>query len=742
MRAHNLIYLFITLFCGCVSFKEPCPNPCAVRTDPECDPCKALVAKIEYPDAVCSAQNVLASGPPRKLSDGMPTDFYDLTLEEAVRIGLENSRILKDLGGNVLRTPQAIGSVFDPSITMSQPRLGEEAALAAFDAQYQSSVIYNAANQQFNNSTLGGGGNQVATDGFTINSQMSKTAATGTQFVVGQQLDYLNSDAPFNLFPSIYTGALRASIRHPLLQGSGVEFNRIAGPSNSVDLSITRGVVLARINGDITVAQFERGVRDYIRDLETAYWQLYFAYRSLDAVRAGRDASRTTFQTVRARYDADIQGGEADREAQAREQMYQFENMMLQALNGSPSGGRTGVFLAERQLRRMMGLPVSDESLLRPVDEPTEAPVRFDWHDCLTDALVRRVELREQMWRVKQRELEMIAARNFLLPRLDAVAALSSNGFGNQLFGGSGPNSTPAREVFSFDNYQTQLGLQFSMPIGQRREIAGVRHAKLNLCREKAVLRDQEHLISHNLGTAFVAVETAFESIRITQSRLEAAEDVIESRLALFDAGKVAIDTLLESERRRVDAETEYFQARTDYALALRDLHFQKGTLLPFNGVKLQEGPWPSQACQQAWYERRRWVAKNSFDGLAVEPRPASRGLYDAPIDGFGVRAVAEEEFNELDDASQEILGYPTYEPLVNELPMGEVRTGETQNGGVQINELPVGEIPPPNGDQPMPNWLPMQESQPTLESSPLLNAEPILEALPTFESPMAPLLP
>jgi hypothetical protein len=32
-----------------------------------------------------------------------------------------------------------------------------------------------------------------------------------------------------------------------------------------------------------------------------------------------------------------------------------------------------------------------------------------------------QVEVRKQKWEIKRRELELIAARNFLLPRIDAV---------------------------------------------------------------------------------------------------------------------------------------------------------------------------------------------------------------------------------------------------------------------------------------------------------------------------------
>jgi outer membrane protein TolC len=621
-RVSSAVSLFSLLMAGCVCCHDPLPNPCDTCIDPICDPCNHMVAQIEYPDAErCDQSLTLGSGPPRKLSDGAPTDFWDISLDDAIRMALDNSRVLKDLGGQVLSSPQAVRTIYDPSITISNPVTGEEAALAAFDSQYQSSFLGTASNQAFNNATLGGGATTVNSDGFSWTQQISKTAATGTQFSLARLLQYENSDAPFNLFPSSYSGALQGTVRHPLLQGSGVGFNRIAGASGQIG---SRGVILARIDGDISIAQFEQGVRDFVQDVETAYWRLYVSYRQLDSVRTGRDLSRKTWQTVHARYEADLTGGAADQEAQAREQLYEFEQELLSSLN-------SGLYQTERNLRRMLGLPVSDSRLLRPADEPIDTKVSYDWHDCLTDALVRRVELRTQMWRVKQRELELIAAKNFLLPRLDAVASYRIDGFGDSLFGGSGNFSNLADELSSLDFNQAQAGLQFSMPLGFRRELAGVRHAKLNLCRERAVLQDQEHLVSHNLGEAFVAVETAYETIQLTRERMRAAEQVVGARQALFETGRVQINVLLESQRRLTDAQIDYFTARTSYASAISSLHFQKGTLLPFNGVRLQEGPWPSEACEQAWYERRRFMGEPHCDKETV-PYPVSLGPYSTQI--------------------------------------------------------------------------------------------------------------
>ncbi len=80
-----------------------------------------------------------------------------------------------------------------------------------------------------------------------------------------------------------------------------------------------------------------------------------------------------------------------------------------------------------------MGIAATDGRLIRPIDEPTTAKVSFDWYDAQCEALARSVELRQQKWVVKRRELELIASKNFLLPQLDAVGQYTWLGSGNQL---------------------------------------------------------------------------------------------------------------------------------------------------------------------------------------------------------------------------------------------------------------------------------------------------------------------
>ncbi len=706
MRLARLIPLLLMLPCGllgCMSRILCNERSCAPQATQLLGDCEELAAKIEYPDVERRGiTGNLDSLPPRKLSDGIPTQYWVITLEECIRLGLENSDVLRDLGGRVLDFPNVVPSVFDPSIRMSHPRLGEEAVLGAFDPRWNQAYRYLGGHEAYNNIVAGDGSREVDREIFRMESELTKTAATGAQFAVRSVVEQQYNDLTQNLFSSIWSGNWEASIRQPLLQGAGVDFNRIIGPNGVVDLTLTRGVLLARIDGDVSMNQFEKGVRDYVSQLETAYWQLYFAYRNLEANRRGRDMARRTWQSVKLRNEADLRGGEADAEAQAREQLYQFEQQVVLSLNGTEDAGTPGVYQAERRLRRMLGLPVNDGDLMRPADEPTDAPIVFDWDSCLADALTRRVELREQMWRVKQRELELLAARNFLLPRVDALAVFRNSGFGDDLFGRSGPFASMERELSTFQNHQVEVGLQVDVPLGYRRQLAGVRHSELNLSRERAILRDQEHLISHNLAEAVANLETTFESMRLAYNRLIAANEVVESREAVFEAGKIVIENLLEGQRRLAEAQINYYRARLAHERAITNVHFQKGTLLAYNGVQIGEGSWCDRACLQFRSEGFRHRQTGLIDYRTMRSR-ISGGTYDDSLSASTEQLAPSELLEQipaappyhqkpLSDGATVPDSTPPAEPLPAEPPL--LDQGPAQPKALELQELPAPDQP------------------------------------------------
>ena len=139
-------------------------------------------------------------------------------------------------------------------------------------------------------------------------------------------------------------------------------------------------------------------------------------------------------------------GGEDDKEAQAREQYFRFKQDVEDSLAGRPvegtrtnNGSQADTFRATPAAHRRAAAAAPDgaagnrRQVAPPGREPALAPVDFDWSAVAWEALVRREELRRQRWIVQSRQLEMAAARNFLLPNLDLVARYRLRGFGHEL---------------------------------------------------------------------------------------------------------------------------------------------------------------------------------------------------------------------------------------------------------------------------------------------------------------------
>jgi outer membrane protein TolC len=556
-----------------------------IRVDNVPDPQKLSNLSYQHPTSFSQGIHAFA---PRTIDDQLPREFWNLSLDEAIEIGLQNTTILKDLGGRVLQNPQSATSVYEPGLQANDPVFGVEAALAQFDAQLRSNTSYQNNDQVFNNQLAGGGAREVQQDLFNWNVELRKTIATGTQFSLNRLTQHDNNNAPANLFDHSWTTSLEATIRQPLLQGGGVEFNRIAGPNALPGFRFTKGVVVAQIEDRITINQFQQGVQDYLDQLIISYWQLYLAYRNYEAAIRARDTAYETWRIAEARFRADLPGGEADREAQAREQMLTFDQQVLVALSGDQRSGQSGVYQAEANLRRLLGMTMRDENFIKPSDVPYEARVSFDWNHLTTAAATSRLELLQQQHRVKQRELELVASKNFLLPRLDAFATYRMNGFGDDLIGGgSGRFASAAKDYYSGDHQESEMGLQLSVPLGYRREYAGLRHAQLNLQRERSVLDEQKQHVYFQLANAVRQASLDYQAMQNAYNRMVAADQSVAARFASFEADRIEMDFLLEAQQRRAQAESNYHQSVVNYQLSQFQVQTESGNLLDHLGVVL-----------------------------------------------------------------------------------------------------------------------------------------------------------
>jgi hypothetical protein len=606
------------------------------------------LTSIEYPDLETPAAiESLETPAPYTLSSNHPQDYRPLSLQEAVQTALANSVVLRDVGGLVMNAPDALRTRLGPALAETDPRFGPEAALSEFDAQLAAGAFFEKNDRKLNNAVTSLGSLEpFQQDINNYNLELRKRTAAGTTLAVRKRVDYDFNNSPVNDDPNLpWTMRIEGEIRQPLMQGAGVDFNRIAGLSGVP--GFYNGVLITRINTDVSLADFEASVTQLVADVENAYWELFFAYRDLNAKLAARQRAYDTWRQLEV-----LPGEGANRasQMQALEQLYRLEAEVQDALVGRPQEksntnvfrGTGGVFASERRLRRVMGIPAADGQLLRPSDEPTLAKHIFAWDEAMNESIVRRVELRKQKWQVKRRELELIASRNYLLPKLDVVGTYRYYGIGHDLISqGNGQFDSALGNLATGDFQEWALGVEMLSPIGYRRGHAAVRNAELLLARERAVLAEQEQQVISDLGAAMAELDRAHQIMLTQFNRRAAAADQLQAvTVLLSDADSVEkprlLDIQLEAQRRLADAESQFFRALAEHEVAIKNVHLGKGSLLDYNQIHLAEGAWPAKAYADAARRERLKMGGVILDNYARPDRIISQGEYPQHLDSAG----------------------------------------------------------------------------------------------------------
>ncbi|HEX3726025.1 MAG TPA: TolC family protein [Pirellulales bacterium] len=630
-----------------------------------------MATDLEYPDVKTETlADVESAPPPLTLSNPNFKNYWDLSLEEAVKTALSNAKAMRSLGGryvssafnnraqtgdapdSLITNPDLNRTVYDPAITETTPFTGVEYALSAFDSQWTTNFFYQKNDHQQNVEP------QFPITQFfrpvfqedtsTFNTQLTKATATGGQLTVSNNIVYDFNNNPTRQVTKDWNTNYQVQFNQPLLAGSGVQYNRIAGPYNPVNFNPIPGgaqqtpgfdgVILARIAVDISLADFEGGVRNLVSDVENAYWELSFAWRNLNTSNTGLNSSRQTWKKIFLLYQVGTKGGEAKEEAQARAQYFQFKSQTQTLLNE--------LYRAENRLRYIMGIATSDNRLIRPTDQPTVAKVEFDWSEITQEALARSLDLRRQKWRIKQRELELIAAKSLMLPRLDLNGTYRWLADGDNLFGSGVYNQNPGGPLLqgtsslatlaSGQFQEWQLGAQMTMTVGFRKELAQVRHYQLQLSKERARLQDEELEVSHQLADAVRQLELNYELTISNFNRALAADRQVEAVQAAFEAETVTLDQLLDAQRLRAEAEASFFRTLLDYQRAIIMVHYRKGSLLEYNNVYLTEGPWPAKAKFDAHRLARQRDASLYLNYGFTRPSVISQGAIRQNVTGQG----------------------------------------------------------------------------------------------------------
>ncbi len=566
--------------------------------------------------------------PPRTTDQPEADEIWELTLQEAIQLCMENSEVIRviSLGaqgipiGGFEPTPLntgagggissalgagALSTVYDPAIQETQIAQ----ALSAFDTTFTTSLFWGKNVQPFNNSIAAGvfsAANRVPVIFNQKNNEfrigLQKRTATGATLNVAHNINMTYSNSPQNVYPSAYTANTQFRISQPLLGGSeqfgpsGLEANRAP-------------IVIARVNADAAVWRFKADVMAMVRSVEQQYWALSQQQVQLWS----RETAIGLGEQIVRREQSRLEVGRGS-QSDVAEAEQRLEGFRLQLISATAD-----VITTERQLRNILGLPPTDNRRIIPVTAPTEARLEPDWELSLAQMIAFQPDIVQQQLQVRLAELQLLIARNRLLPALNFDALYQLNGYGNNIDDAEAVMTGQAIKAIdplnallqqqaglqvqpgNFSNFQTwQIGLSFSAPLGFRGPLANVKSSQYILLRQRAFLQQIVHQQTHSLARFFLEVDANYKLFKTAGRNRMAASTRLEAQRAEYEVGRVPIDRYLEAVAEWANAVAQEAQFKTSYNTSIAALEEAKGTLLAYNNVAVEEGPQPAKAYLQA----------------------------------------------------------------------------------------------------------------------------------------------
>lgn len=472
-----------------------------------------------------------------------------LSLREAVALAVKNNLDLR-----VARMTPAI----------SEARIVQ--AKAVFDATFFTNVNYTKLDTPQPGGSVPGLSGNTKRDDVELSTGIRKPLISGGQITL--QTDLNRNEAVPSVFGvnKFYDADVLVNLQQPLLRNFGSDINR----SN---------IVLAQNDRMAEVQQLRRRLLDVVAQVEAGYWEVAFSQQQLRVrVRLLERSTEDRDRLIERRgYDASpVEITEA--------------NSFVELHRADVIRARSSLRVASDQLKRLMNapeLPLADETLVVPIDQPTDEPIEFSLLDLVTSALRHRPEMQVALLDIKDSSVRQRVADNARLPLLNIAASIGVNGVAI-------PNGQASyNNLGDGDFIDYILGAQFEMPIGNRSAEGLYRQRQIERRATALVYQRQAQDVVLEVKVALRNVQTSYELIGATRAARRAAADNLRA-IEVQEASGVAltpqflINQKLSTQERLANAEVQEARALADYHNAIAALYQSVGTLLEHNGIEFR----------------------------------------------------------------------------------------------------------------------------------------------------------
>ncbi len=499
--------------------------------------------------------------PPPRTVDNLRPDAEPerLSLDDAIRTALQNTNVVRILAG--VTAVSSGQTIYDAAISNTQI----DTARARFDPTFQLN------NNFFRSDTPQGVFDPVdptraqiiglPSHFYDMQMGLAKNTVTGGTASLNVNAIPTRDEFPVNPLNPRTPSSTEMSFTQPLLQGAGVRVNMAP-------------IVIARINTEQSFFQLKDSLQQMVRGVVEGYWALVQARVAVWARQKQVEQGRYAFDLAQARLDTGW--GTAGDVAQAKTSLANFRAGLITA--------EADAIQREAALRNLLFLPPPGPTPMVPFTPMTTKRVEPKWQEILDLAEERRPDLIELKLILEADGQRLLVAKNQALPRVDAVALYRWNGLEGRMPDGTFIRTSPG----AFTEWQ--FGVNFSVPLGLRKDRANLRQQELLIMHDRANLEQGLHAASHDLAQSLRNLAQYYDQYRAFSEAREAASTNLDYQMTVFLLKR---DTLYLSVLQAItdygNAVIAEAQSLANYHTELANLEQQTGTILETHGIRLLE---------------------------------------------------------------------------------------------------------------------------------------------------------
>ncbi len=257
--------------------------------------------------------------------------------------------------------------------------------------------------------------------------------------------------------------------------------------------------------------------------------------------------------------------------------------LALENFRATLLASESSVLQRQAALLNILGLPPFEPERLTPVTPLVDELINVDWESINQLAATQRPDIVELKLILDADRQRLIQADNQAMARLDGVALYRWNGLEGEVPAGNRIRSSTG----DFDEWT--IGVNFSVPLGLRRERALLRQQQLIIRRDRANLEQGLHQMQHLLALSLRNLDQFYEQYERFTSVREAADINLEQQMQQYFVGRETFIVVLQAIVDWGNSISSQAQALAQYNTELAVLEVQTGSILESHGIVFYE---------------------------------------------------------------------------------------------------------------------------------------------------------